>query len=102
MPEDALIVSLPETTTTAAAMSLQKQLREAFPDRVFVIVTHNVHFLIAEPVNPVAAKKLLAQIGDETVPAGEMLKGEPTEFPEGAGEPEVPPEGQEAGDAPGE
>jgi hypothetical protein len=99
--EDSVIVSMPETTTTAAAMVIQKQLREAFPGKTVIIVTHNVHFLIAEPVGPLAAKKLLAQIGDEAMPAGEMLKGEPTEFPEGADLDKEPTGGEEVPDAPG-
>lgn len=73
--ENALVVSLPQTTTSAAAMELQRKLRERFPDRLMIIVTHNVHFLMLEPMSPVQARRLLDKIQkelpavDEEIPA---------------------------------
>lgn len=84
--EDAVVVSMPTTTSSASFLAATKALQQAFPDRSCLIVTHAVHFLHAEPVNPVDARRLIGKIGEEEVDGAQeeqpRLGVDPADIPE--------------------
>jgi len=84
--EDAVVVSMPTTTSSASFQAAAKALQQAFPDRSCLIVTHAVHFLHAEPVNPVDARRLIEKIGEEEVDGAQeeqpKLGVDPADVPE--------------------
>lgn len=62
-----LIVSVPESTTTAAALAVRDQSMEAFKCPVMV-VTHNVEFVKVERLSAADATRVLREIDEMTHP----------------------------------
>jgi hypothetical protein len=64
---DYLIVSVPETLTTASAKMVRDQAMEAFK-RPVMIITHNVEFVRVEKLSTAEATRLLREIDEMTHP----------------------------------
>lgn len=68
-----MIISIPETTTLAAASVIRKEAMEAFK-RPVMIVTHNIEFVKVEKLSTAEATTVLREIDELTHPKPEQPK----------------------------